>query len=707
MKSDVIIRPGVNCWQTARAQRAKLLIDGENYYPVLHQAIQNARHSIIIIAWDIDSRMRLTRSDAKDEQPQELGHLLCKALQQNPELNVYILNWDWAMLYTFEREWLPTYRPLWRHQQRLHFELDGQCPSTASQHQKIVVIDNQIAFCGGFDLGKHRWDSRQHLPEDEQRIDPDKRSYPPFHDVQWLVDSDAAQQLGELARLRWQRVTGQTLPVPDKPADCWPQKCQPDFTDIDIAIARTQAAYQDLPEIREVELLFLDSIKAAETLIYIENQYFTSHSVTEALAAGLKSETGPDVVMVLPKMTGGWLEQQTMDVLRARLIKVLLAADQHDRLRICFPHREALGDAYISVHSKTMIIDDRLLRVGSSNLSNRSMGLDSECDLAFEAKTNAQQTKIADFRHDLLAEHLGLEINELAAMLKQTGSLKKLIDARADNNHTLKQLDCKVAELSDQLLPDASVIDPEKPLQAEDMARLLVPIQQQNAFNKQWRIGVAGLLVVVLLTVIWQFTPLGEWLNKENLQSAAEMIKQQPLAPLMILLVFGLCSLLAVPVSLLIIATVLTFGPWAGSAYALAGSLLGGMLGFLVGHLLGRGGVSRLAGQRINRISRRLGEQGLLAVITVRIVPVAPFTVINMVAGASHIKLRDFFWGTLLGMLPAIVALSAFADSLVATLEQPEPQQLAILAAVILAVILMTLGLKKMFAAKAARADKT
>ena len=213
--------------------------------------------------------------------------------------------------------------------------------------------------------------------------------------------------------------------------------------------------------------------------------------------------------------------------------------------------------------------------------------------------------------------------------------------------------------------------------------------------------------MVVLLTAIWQFTPLGEWLNKENLQSAAEMIKQQPLAPLMILLVFGLCSLLAVPVSLLIIVTVVTFGPWAGSAYALAGSLLGGVLGFLVGHLLGRGGVSRLAGQRINRLSRRLGEQGLLAVITVRIVPVAPFTVINMVAGASHIKLRDFFWGTLLGMLPAIVALSAFADSLVATLKQPEPQQLAILAAVILAVILMTLGLKKMFAAKAARADKT
>lgn len=705
MNAEMIIRPGKNCWQTARAQRAKLLIDGENYYPALHQAIQNAQHDVLILAWDIDSRMRLTRGDKAHQQPQEFGHLLCKMLQQKPDLNIYILNWDWAMLYTFEREWLPTYRPLWKNQQRLHFELDGECPATASQHQKIVVIDNQIAFCGGFDLGKHRWDSRQHLPDDARRIDPDKQAYPPFHDVQWLVDGDAAARLGELARQRWQRATGQQLAVPENPADCWPQYIEPDFTDIDIGIARTQPAYRDWPEIREVEQLYRDSIQAAEKLIYIENQYFTSHSVAEALAARLADANGPDVVMVLPKMTGGWLEQNTMDVLRARLMQTLLAADQHDRLRVCFPHREVLGDSYISVHSKTMIIDDRLLRVGSSNLSNRSMGLDSECDLALEAQTADQQQKISAFREDLLTEHFGLSRADLSSALAAAGSLKQLIDARAGEPHTLKQLDCKVNELSEQLLPDASMVDPEKPLQAEDMARLLVPIQQQNAFRKQWHVGAGVLLLVISLTAIWQFTPLGDWLNETNLQSAAAMIKQQPLAPLLITLVFAVCSLLAVPVSLLIIATVVTFGPWYGGAYALGGSLMGGLMGFAVGHLLGRGGVSRLAGKRINQLSRRLGEQGLLAVITVRIVPIAPFAVINLVAGASHIRLRDFFWGTLLGMIPGVIAFSAFADSLVATLRQPQPHQLAILAAVAMAVIAMTVALRKFFTAKSAKVD--
>ncbi|HET8807465.1 MAG TPA: VTT domain-containing protein, partial [Methylophaga sp.] len=670
MSAEKIIQPGKNCWQTARAQRAKLLIDGENYYPAIHQAIQNAQHDVLILAWDIDSRMRLIRSDDDNQQPQEFGQLLCKMFAQKPDLNVYILNWDWAMLYSFEREWLPSYRQLWRNQKRLYYELDDECPVTASQHQKVVVIDNQIAFCGGFDLSKHRWDGREHLPDDPRRMDPDNQAYPPFHDIQWLVDGKAAQALGELARQRWQRATGQQLAIADNPADCWPQNITPDFTDIDLAIARTQPAFQQWPLIREVEQLYLDSIAAADKLIYIENQYFTSHAITKSLVECLAKRNGPDVVMVLPKMTGGWLEQQTMDVLRARLMRQILAADKYQRLRVCFPHREALGDSYISVHSKTMIIDDRLLRVGSSNLSNRSMGLDSECDLAFEAQTTEQQQAIAAIRHNLLAEHFGLSDQALTSALQSAGSLRQLIDIRANEAHTLKQLDCKVAELSDELLPDASVIDPEKPLQAEDMASLLVPIQQRNAFRKQWLLSAGVLLFVVLLTAIWRFTPLGDWLNQENLQSIALMIEQQPLAPLIITLVFAICSLVAVPVSLLIIVTVVTFGPWAGSAYAMGGSLLGGLLGFWVGHMLGRSGVSHLTGTRINRLSRRLGEQGLLAVITVRIVPVAPFTVINMVAGASYIKLRDFLWGTALGMIPGIIALSAFADSLIATLKQ-------------------------------------
>ncbi|AFJ03211.1 Phospholipase D/Transphosphatidylase [Methylophaga frappieri] len=690
--------PGKNCWQYVSANRASLLIDGENYFPALHQAITNAKRRIIIVGWDIDSRMLLRRGqDLPDDLPNELGHILCYALQQTPSLDVYILNWDWAMMYTFEREWLPTYRPLWRHQDRLHFELDGECPQTASQHQKIVVIDDQLAFCGGFDLGKHRWDSRDHAAEDSRRQDPDKQAYPPFHDVQWLVDGEAACALSDLARERWFRATEQTLtPIPGG-EDVWPNSVSPDFEQVDLAIARTQPAYGGYPEVREVERLYLDSIASAESLIYIENQYFTSSVITDALAKRLAEPAGPEIIIVLPKMTGGWLEQNTMDVLRARLMRRLCEADKHQRLRVCYPHRDALGDRYISVHSKTMIIDDHWLRVGSSNLSNRSMGLDSECDIGLQATNQRQTQKIANIRHDLLAEHMGMSIADVIEGIKQHGSVRHFIDAHQDAAHTLRALDCQVTELSDELLPDSSVIDPEKPLQADDMAKLLLPIQQRSAFRKQWLTGVGIILFICLITLLWQFTPLAEWFSEENLESAGQTIKSLPFAPILLLLVFAISSLFGVPVTLLIIATVMTFGAIQGGIYALIGAVMGAVLGFLCGQRLGKGALARLAGSQVNRISKRLAKRGLLTIITVRIVPVAPFTVINLVAGASHIRLRDFCWGTVLGMLPAILAFTVFTDSLIAALKQPDASQIGVLLGVIVAVIVLSAGLQKLF----------
>ncbi|HCD06028.1 MAG TPA: hypothetical protein DEQ60_11970, partial [Methylophaga sp.] len=332
-----------------------------------------------ILAWDIDSRLRLVRGEKQTDAPAELGDLINAVLEQKPELNFYILNWDWAMLYTLEREWLPLFRPGWKKQDRLHYQLDGECPFGGSQHQKIVVIDDKIAFCGGIDPGKHRWDSSDHAPEDKRRIDPDNVAYPPFHDMQMLVDGEAAKSLAELARERWLKATGQQLTQPPHYVeDIWPHYIRPDFQQVNIAISRTQPEFEGQPEITEVETLYLDAIAAAEKLIYIENQYFTSWKVAEVLAQRLAESDGPEVVIVCPKMTGGWLEQHTMDVLRSRVSRKLCDADKHDRLRICYPHHEALGEMYISLHSKMMIVDDCFLRIGSANLSNRSMGLDSE-----------------------------------------------------------------------------------------------------------------------------------------------------------------------------------------------------------------------------------------------------------------------------------------------------------------------------------------
>jgi len=693
-----ILKEGNNCWQKTHADQVALLIDGENYFGALHAAIQRAKHSVYILSWDIDSRMQLVRnSDQVEDLPVELGAFISEVLNRNPDLHVYILNWDWAMVYTMEREWLPMYKPAWKSQNRLHFKLDGECPMGASQHQKVVVIDDEIAFSGGFDIGKSRWDSSEHKAKESRRIDPDGHHYPPFHDVQMMVQGEAAAALGDLARERWLKATGEKLNKPSqKSGSAWPEYIEPWFKDIEIGISRTMPQYRDQKEIREVEQLYIDSLKAAENLIYMENQYFTSWKVADLLAERLQERDGPDVVLVLPLMTGGWLEQATMDVLRYRVACKLKEADKHNRLRLCYPHRDELGDSYISVHAKITVIDDCLMRVGSANLSNRSMGFDSECDLVIEAETDEHKATVSRFRERLLTEHFGMTADELRQNLSQEGSLIRLIDARQENSHTLRELDCSVSDYANQMLPDSAIVDPERPIETEKLTKMFIPVDEPKSAQKQWWKIVAVLIVVLALTAIWRWTPLSEWLNPETLQHAAEGIKSDPLTPLIVIGIFAIAGLIAFPVTLLIITTALTFGPLWGTVYSIIGSLVSGLMGYAVGHYMGRNTIQKLAGSSINKLSRRLAKHGVLAIITVRIIPVAPFTVINLVAGGSHINTRDFTIGTLIGMLPGILGITVFADSLMRTVQNPDPEQIAIFVGVVIVIVGIMVGLKRL-----------
>src|SRR5690554_1751064 len=103
LQNNKIINTERNCWRYVKADRAAILIDGESYFGALHAAISQARHSIYILAWDIDSRIRLLRGETTTDLPVELGELLHTLLMQRPELEVHILNWDWAMLYKIGR----------------------------------------------------------------------------------------------------------------------------------------------------------------------------------------------------------------------------------------------------------------------------------------------------------------------------------------------------------------------------------------------------------------------------------------------------------------------------------------------------------------------------------------------------------------------------------------------------------------------------
>jgi phospholipase D1/2 len=699
-----LFQPPQNCHRVALAHRAAVIIDGETYFQVLHEAFRRAKRSIFIVGWDLHSEVCLVRNGEADGYPERLGALLDTLADERPELTIHLLCWDFAMIYALEREFFPRYKLKWRSPKPIHFALDGRHPVGASQHQKIVVIDDALAFAGGLDLTQRRWDTSRHRPQDNRRVDPGGNAYPPFHDVQMAVDGAAAEALGELVKARWTRSEGAppAVPAPKKGHDPWPPSLSPNFEEVRIAVARTLPEDGEQQPIMEVRQLYLDSIAAARRFIYIENQYLSAHCIAEALGARLQEQDGPEVVIVMPEKTDGWLERHTMDVLRGRSVSRLQAADRHDRLRLYYPRRASDPSCAVMVHAKVMVIDDRFLRVGSSNLSNRSMGFDSECDLALAADSEdrPRQDAIADIRNRLLAEHLGTDAEDVARAVETRHSLIAAIEYLSGGPRSLAPLEAEIPPEVDRLVPESTLLDPEKPVPPDKLLNLFVgPEQQPAAFRHFGKILIL-VAVVAALAALWRWTPLKEWVDLDAARALAAWIHQQPLAPLLVAAVYVIGGLVAFPVTLMIIATVVVFGTWPGLLYALAGSWLNAVALFAIGRWMGRDTVRRFAGSLLNRLSRKLSEAGLLAVITFRIVPAAPFSVINLIAGVSEIRWRDFALGTLIGMLPGIVAIVLLADRIAASLRHPDLGQATLLLASIAAVGLGLLWLRHWVKAK-------
>src|SRR5690606_22060210 len=170
-----------------------------------------------------------------------------------------------------------------------------------------------------------------------------------------------------------------------------------------------------------------------------------------------------------------------------------------------------------------------------------------------------------------------------------------------------------------------------------------------------------------------------DWLDKETLVGIGRTLQNAPATPLWVVGAYILAALTAIPITLVIFTTAVVFGPTEGFVYAILGSLIGASLTFALGHVVGRDTVRRLGGARLNTLSRWLRRRGLLAMLTVRLIPVAPFTVVNLVAGASHIRFRDFLLGTIFGMVPGVIAITVFSDRLAAAIYHPSPINIALL----------------------------
>ena len=492
------------------ADRLAFLVDGASYFEAFYRAALNAERSITILSWDIDTRLRLLRDvPYVDGFPTELGPFLRRLLRRKKSLHVNILNWDYSLIYATERQWVQAVRFGRNPHPRLHFHLNDQHPIGACQHEKLIVIDDTVAFIGGLDLTKHRWDTPAHHEYEPHRVDPDGNAYAPFHDIHAIVAGEVAHALGDLARQRWHRATGEQLaPIHRRPVSAvWPTGVSVDLSNLSVALARTQPKFEDQPEAREIEQLYLDAIAVAKRSIFMESQYLTAHRVGEALQTRLSGPRAPEVVVVTRMKSDGWLEPHTMDALRARLIHRLRQTAKPNKFRVYWPTSSWMSvDTCIGVHSKLLLVDDSILTIGSANCSNRSMGLDTECNLVIDGtQSKTVRAGLKRLRHKLLGEHLGRQAAEVQQTEQRIRSIIGTITHLNDGARRLHEYSCDQDDEIERLLPSTTLIDPERPVQADQLWRMLSRLTQHRDVQWHTAVFISSCVLVGGLGLLWRW----------------------------------------------------------------------------------------------------------------------------------------------------------------------------------------------------------
>lgn len=461
--------PGV--WKYARASRVRVIVDAAPYFEIMQQAMIGAEQRILLIGWDFDSRIHLAfgrrwwQRGWRRDCPSRLGSFIPWLVRRNRKLEVRILKWSVGVLNFLTRGSMLLDVLRWAPHRRIDFKFDTAHPIACSHHQKIAVIDANLAVCGGIDMTSRRWDTPEHPVHSDRRRQPHGHDDGPWHDATMLLEGEVAAVLDALGRDRWVRAGGKPLAVlPPPETSAWPEGLEAHFTDVEVGIARTRPEYRGRREVREIEELFIAHIGRAKRFIYAESQYFASRAVAEAICRRMSEEDPPEILLVNPQSAEGWLEPLAMDTARAELLKAIGEVDRHGRFHLFTPWN---GVTPIYVHAKIMIVDDEVLRIGSANLNNRSMGLDSECDLFIDCARPANEgcgEAIRKLRHSLLAEHCGLEEGEVAGLLERSGSMAGMISALGEGrSRRLRRFEPPKLDELGQAIGRSAILDPEKP----------------------------------------------------------------------------------------------------------------------------------------------------------------------------------------------------------------------------------------------------
>jgi phospholipase D1/2 len=446
-----------------------------------------------------------------------------------------------------------------------------------------------------------------------------------------------------------------------------------------------------MEEVREIEALFLDGIDQARRSIYIENQFTTSRRIAERLAKRLQEQASLEALIIVPQAHRSWLESQTMASGRSHSIGIRRASGVGDHVAILSPHvRNGAKDVDVMVHSELMIVDDVLVHVGSANLNNRSIGLDTECDIAIEARTQAERKAVERLRNRLLGHHCGVGPDVVTASLTTTGSLMRTALTLRGGGHYLAPVNETAPPPPLSTLE--SLADPERPIPPPWFIETIVGERPKARPLRRLAKVIAAGAVIVALMLAWRFTPLASLARLDTIRQWLAAIAEAPAAPLFVIAAFIGGGLVVFPVVVLIAATAAAFGPWLGFAYSFAGALASAVVTYAIGAAIGRRALESVLGARLDRVRRAIVERGVFAIAALRLVPIAPFTLVNVAAGASKVRLSDYLIGTAIGMAPGITTMSALGYQIWTIVAHPSLANLAIFLLVVAGWLAVTLG---------------
>lgn len=646
--------------------------DSASYYTALHDVFSRARHRILIVGWAFDDCIRLMRSDDPDSSDSgTLGESLTRIAESRPHVQVQICVWHAPPVFSGDHHISATFRKAAARLPNLTVSFVSPASHFNSRHEKYVIVDDVLAFVGGIDLTHERWDTERHMATHEGRVNPQGEHYTPYHDMQVALSGPVVHDLYTIA------ANDLDLEGDWSPADhaLWPEAVPADAHNTPIMLALTRSDPDpEQNSTQQIKAVYHAMINSASEFIYIENQYFSSDSVTQALSQQLQREDGPEVVIVLPRELPDTLGRLTMGVNASMHLSQLLESDVHGRLGIFNLVAPDDPNVDVKVHSKLMLVDGRCLTIGSANINQRSFNFDVELNMVLDAQESDSPTCVQELEDRMLAQRTGLSVEDWHQAVEQNANSKSAaMRARAQTWSGLQ-------EGQDFLTPGAvprEVMDYFDMDHAPPAEAVLHKMSKSTALEVSLRakkvilaaaiaVGVIGL--VFLLSRFDIRSALSFEMSFDQVMRGVDGLSERNpvVAGLLSIGVFWLAISLFVTITVPIVFFSAVHGPWWGIFYSSLGVLSGGALYYVLGLLLhdskrlGKIEVVRRAKVQLEKVK----PYGTWAVAISRMVPTGPFLVVNFVTGAVGFTLGQFVVGSLIGLLPGIVALSLFGEAI-------------------------------------------